>query len=146
MLNEHHFLYEFHNIPIQKDANTKCLMFLPQIHANTAGQIRRGPPPSWPASFLSGTFFLCTFLFTSLIPRLSKNVLLVLGNQSQIVRNLSYKSFITELISHFHLRITSSQSVFPLEIYHSMVRTKNITSTSWHNWCFGILHLHLFVI
>ena len=63
MLNEHHFLYEFHNIPIEKDANTKCLMFLPQIHANTAGQIRRGPPPSWPASFLSGTILLCTFLF-----------------------------------------------------------------------------------
>ena len=25
-------------------------------------------------------------------------------------------------------------------------KNKNITSTSWHNWCFGILHLHLFVI
>ena len=48
--------------------------------------------------FYQVPFHFVPFFFTSLRPRLSENVFLVLGNQSiQIVRNLSYKSFINEL-------------------------------------------------
>ena len=79
--------------------------------------------------FYQVPFHYVPFFFTSLRPRLSKNVL------TSVDKNFTF---------------SSKDNIIPVCLPPGDIsldgKNKNITSTSWHNWCFGILHLHLFVI